>query len=181
MARRSRPNAERPRAPVPRVRAIIALLDRHRVDYVVIGGIGARLWGSPLLTDDLDICPATDEANLGRLAAALDEAGARYRPSGLEEGAFTPPWDERAFGPHLGGSLAITCNLGWIDLWFRPDGTGGYDDLIDRAATVEIADARVKVASIDDIIRSKEASGRQKDLERLPHLRDLRREIKKSS
>src|SRR5438034_11834829 len=120
-ARRDRP---RPRAPVPRVRAIIELLDRHRVDYVIIGGIAARLWGSPLLTDDVDVCPAADRANLERLAAALNEAEARFRPPGVEEGATIPRWDERAFRAHLGGSLAITCELGWIDLWFRPDGTG---------------------------------------------------------
>jgi predicted nucleotidyltransferase len=73
--------------------------------------------------------------------------------------------------------LAITRELGWIDLWFRLDGTGGYADLVERATTVEIGDVRVRVAGIDDVLRSKEASGRQKDLERLPHLRDLRREV----
>jgi len=161
------------------VRAIIELLDRHQVDYVVIGGIGARLWGSALLTDDFDICPAADSANLERLAAALNEVEALFRPPGLEEGASAPPWDERAFRPHLGGSLALTSTLGWLDLWFRPDGTGGYADLVRRAVEVEVGGAQVKLASLDDIIRSKETSGRQKDLERLPHLRDLRREIAK--
>jgi hypothetical protein len=165
---------------VPRVRALIELLARHGVEYVVIGGMGARLWGSPLLTDDVDICPAGDDANLKRLAAALDEAEARFRPPGAEEGSFTLPWDERAFRPHLGGSLAVVTSLGWIALWFRPDGTGGYRDLAARAVTVEIGKIRVKLASLDDIIRSKEASGRQKDLERLPRLRELRREIERS-
>ncbi len=172
---RSRPAPPRP--PVPRVRALIELLARHRVDYVVIGGIGARLWGSPQLTDDIDICPASDKANLRRLAATLDEAEARFRPPGLEEGAQTPRWDARTFRAHLGGSLAVTSKLGWIDLWFRPDGTGGYADLIERAVRVEVGAIDVKLASLEDIIRSKEASGRDKDLARLPHLRDLRREL----
>ena len=162
------------------MRAIIELLGRHRVDYVLIGGIATRLWGSPLLTDDVDICPATVAVNLRRLAEALDEVDAQFRPQGLEAGASTPPWDERAFRPHLGGSLALTCKLGWLDLWFRPDGTGGYADLIKRASDVEVAGTSVKLASLDDIIRSKEASGRQKDLERLPHLRELRREIERT-
>jgi hypothetical protein len=157
------------------VRAIIELLGRHQVDYVLIGGIAARLWGSPLLTDVVDICPATKAANLRRLAAALNEVRAQFRPPGLEQGASTPPWDERTFRPHLGGSVALTCSLGWLDLWFRPDGTGGYDDLIKHASDIEVAGTRVKLASLDDIIRSKEASGRQKDLEQLPHLRELRR------
>lgn len=176
-----RKRSEPVRPPVPRVRAIVELLGRHRVDYLLIGGIAARLWGSPLLTDHVDICPATDAANLRRLAAALNEVDARFRPPGLERGAPTPSWDERAFRPHLGGSLALTCSLGWLDLWFRPDGTGGYADLIKRASDVEVTGAVVKLASLDDIIRSKEASGRPRDLERLPHLRELRREIERQA
>jgi hypothetical protein len=145
----------------------------------MIGGIAARLWGSPLLTDVVDICPATKAANLKRLAAALSEVEAQFRPPGLEHGASTPAWDERAFRPHLGGSLALTCKLGWLDIWFRPDGTDGYADLSGHATEVDVAGTRVTVASLDDIIRSKEASGRQKDLERLPHLRELKRETER--
>lgn len=170
----------RARPPVLRVRALLELLDRHGVDHVVIGGVGARLWGSPRLTDDLDTCPATHASNLKRLAAALNEVGARFRPPGLEEGMPTMPWDERAFQAHLGGSVALTSRLGWLDLWFQPDGTNGYNDLIEHAAPVQIGDIVVKLAALEDIVRSKEASGRQRDLEQLPHLRDLLRELQGS-
>jgi hypothetical protein len=155
------------------------VLARHGVDYVVIGGIGARLWGSPRLTEDVDICPATDRANLDRLATALQEMDAQFRPPGMEEGAPTPPWDARAFGPHLAASLATTTRLGWLDLWFKPTGTNGYVDLIEHAATIEVDELRVRVASLDDIIRSKAASGRDKDLEAMRHLHELREEIER--
>jgi hypothetical protein len=153
------------------------VLARHRVDYIVIGGIGVRLWGSPRLTEDVDICPATERANLERLASALQEMDAKFQPLDMEEGAPTPPWDARAFGPHLGASLPTTTRFGWLDLWFRPTGTDGYPDLIKGAATVEVQDLAVRLASLDDIIRSKAASGRDKDLEAMRHLQELRREI----
>jgi hypothetical protein len=180
MPRGRQPRSEPARPPVPRVRAIIELLGRHRVNYVVIGGIAVRLWGSPLLTDDVDICPATDAANLKRLAAALNELEAQFRAPGLEHEAPTPSWDGRAFRAYLGGSVALTSKLGWLDIWFRPDGTDGYAGLIEHSTNVEVAGTRVKLASLDDIIRSKEASGRLKDLERLSHLRDLRRQIERT-
>jgi len=41
-------------------RRILEILHDHGIDYVVLGGIAATLYGSPLPTSDLDICPALD-------------------------------------------------------------------------------------------------------------------------
>jgi hypothetical protein len=66
---------------------MLRTLERHQVRYVVIGGIGATLHGSPLPTRDTDICPEPGDLNLERLAAALREMDARIRapdaPTGL--------------------------------------------------------------------------------------------------
>lgn len=163
------------RAPRLRPRALLELLERHNVDYVVIGGIGANLWGSPRGTLDLDICAATARTNKRRLAAALTELDARFRPAGLEEDGFPPPggWDEHSFDSLI--SLATITRLGWLDIWFIPDGTAGYDDLSRGATKVRIGSVHVDVASIADIIRSKQAAGRNKDLAALDHLHELDR------
>jgi hypothetical protein len=154
------------------------VLERHDVAYVVIGGIGARIWGSPKNTDDLDICAATDRANLGRFALALNELDARFRTVGVANGCFSPParWDGRSFDSFT--AVALTTRLGWLDVSFRPDGTKGYVDLVKRAAEAEVGGVCVRVASLDDIIRSKEAADRPKhraDLHVLHELRRLRR------
>jgi hypothetical protein len=161
--------------PLLRAPAILRVLEQHNVDYVVIGGIAARLWGSPRNTDDLDVCAAQSRANKKRLAAALTQLNARFRPPGLEEG-FAPPagWDDRAFDSMI--SVALTTELGWFDVWFIPDGTGGYDDLIRAASKAELADGLiVQVAALEDIVRSKSAAGRNKDLGAIDHLRELAR------
>ena len=51
-----------------------------------------------------------------------------------------------------------------------------YDQLIDKASVLEIGDVRVAVASLADIIRSKETSDRPKDRAALPELQKLRRQ-----
>jgi hypothetical protein len=165
----------RPRPPVLRPRALIDALENHGLDYVIIGGIGARLWGSPRNTDDLDICPASTRTNKRRLATVLTELGASLRPPGLEDEGFDPPggWDERSFDSMV--SVAVTTDLGWVDIWFVPDGTQGYDDLITAASEASVGGQKVKVADISDIIRSKAAAGRNKDLGALDHLRELER------
>ena len=160
-------------APRLRPQALLELLGKHKVDYVVIGGVGANIWGSPRGTLDLDICTASTRANKGRLAAALTELDARFRPPGLEDEDFPPPggWDDHSFDSLI--SLATTTSLGWLDIWFIPDGTTGYDDLIQSAAKIRVGNLDVNVASIADIIRSKEAAGRNKDLAALDHLIEL--------
>ena len=52
----------------------LQVLQRHEVRFVVIGGVAARLWGSPTMTNDVDICYDRDPRNLERLAAALQES-----------------------------------------------------------------------------------------------------------
>lgn len=159
--------------------AIFAVLSRHQVRYVVIGGMAGILHGSGLSTLDVDITPAADNENLQRLVKALEELDAKLRvPDGT---AVAFPFDA-----HFLGQLSIATldtRLGDLDICFRPtapgrDQTFSYEDLVEDAITIEL-DESVQVASLDDVIASKEASGRVKDLSTLPvlyRLRELLRE-----
>ena len=76
------------------VAAICGVLIDHGVQFVIIGGMAARLHDTGHATVDADICPSTDDANLARLASALADLGARLRVSGDLEGvAFEPHAD----------------------------------------------------------------------------------------
>lgn len=59
---------------------------------------------------------------------------------------------------------------GDIDLTFEPDGTQGYPDLIRHAQSHSAGPLQVHIASLSDVIRSKSAAGRPKDLLALPEL-----------
>ena len=52
---------------------MLEVLGRHRVDFVVVGGVAGGAHGSSYPTYDLDIAYARDAGNLERLAAALRE------------------------------------------------------------------------------------------------------------
>ena len=71
-----------------------------------------------------------------------------------------------------------TCRHGDFDLAFVPSGTGGYDDLVRNATVIVVGGTEMSVASLDDVVRSKEAAGRPKDIAVLPalerHARDVR-------
>ena len=83
-----------------------------------------------------------------------------------------PPASDEA--PRLLASMAtmtFTTNAGPFDISLRPDGTDGYEDLAERTQQLRYRDRDVPVASLEDVIRSKEAAGREKDLLVIPALR----------
>jgi hypothetical protein len=150
--------------------AILRVLQEHEVDYVLIGGLAASLHGSPHVTTDVDVTPSRSAENLARLARALRALDARVRSQDAPDGlAFDPTTRTLA----QSALLNLTTRHGELDLAFEPAGTRGYDDLIRHALEIEIRDTRVVVASLADVIRSKEAAGREKDRLQLPTLRRL--------
>ena len=130
--------------------------------------------GSPQVTFDADICPARDAPNLEALALALREMKARIRAPDAPEGL--PFACDAAFlaGVSL---LNLVTRFGDLDLAFTPSGTGGYADLIEHAVRMPLEGSTVPVASLEDVIRSKEAANRPKDQRTLPLLRQLLAEI----
>jgi hypothetical protein len=155
---------------------IFACLDRHGVRYVLIGGLAAVLHGSPLATSDADICPARETDNLRRLAKALEELDARIRTPDAANGVSFPR--DAVFLANVQVLNLMTC-FGDLDLSFRPSGTEGFEGLLPDAREMTVAGHRVAVASLMDIIRSKEAANRPKDHRTLPVLRQLWEEIQK--
>lgn len=158
---------------------VIEALARARLRFIVIGGVAERLHGSPRGTGDIDICPARDPQNLAALADVLNELGAVFRPAGLEKGFPPPqPWDARSFASFI--SLALSTRYGWLDVCFLPDGTRGYPDFEQDAVEMQLGGRPILVASLDDIIRNKEAAGGPKYLSHLPLLRELRDRLRRA-
>ena len=149
--------------------AIVDVLNRHGVKYVVIGAFAAIAQSAPIqATRDIDLTPDSSPDNLARLSTALKELQARIRTDAVPEGL---PFD------HDGRSLAtssvwnLICSYGEFDISFTPSGfAGGYEELLLRARPVRVDTVDTMVADLSDVIRSKEAAGRAKDLQVLPIL-----------
>jgi hypothetical protein len=139
---------------------LIAVLAAHGVRYILIGALGARLQGFPRITADADITPARDVENLNRLASALGELDARVFTESVPEGlafAFTAAALARA------EMWNLVTSAGRLDIAFSPSGTTGYDDLSRGALTYDLNGAKLEVARLEDIIRSKRAADRPQD------------------
>ena len=145
----------------------LAVLEKHSVEFVVIGAFSAVAQGYPLPTEDLDVTPSRDRTNLERLATALIELRAELRLPGEQTYAF--PIDADYLSRADSWTLATTA--GALDIFFAPTGTNGYDDLRRDAVRATLRGTPVLLASLRDIIRMKEASAREKDKLQLPALR----------
>lgn len=133
-------------------------LARHGCRYLFLGKSGAVLLGFPDTTQDADLFVAKSPGNGARLAAALLELGFSLTDAQQAEIVRGKDFVQLKNGPFD------------LDLVFAPDGIERFDDAWDRRVEVE----GFPVCSLDDIIASKEAAGRQKDRESLPRLRAFR-------
>lgn len=150
---------------------ILEVLNRYEVRYVVLGGFAAVAYGSPLLTSDVDVTPASEPANLTRLSEALRDLDARVRVDGIDEG-LTFAHDAESLRAVI--VLNLQTRLGALDVVQSPSGGAGYEQLAPRRLVVTLHGVEVPLASLEDVIASKEAAGRPKDRHALPVLRALR-------
>lgn len=155
---------------------IIEALIRHRVEFVLVGGLAGQARGATRLTADVDICPRWTPENLDRLAAALTELDARIK---IEEGSIETlkvALDAKTIANmEIGAWRTIA---GDVDVLLGIPRTTRvdlvrYEELASEASVLDVGGERVAVASLDDIIRSKEVSARPKDREALAELREL--------
>lgn len=135
----------------------IQSLNDNDVRYLVIGGYAVALHGYPRYTKDIDIWIQMTPENADRMVAALDEFG--FAPLGLQSGDFLVP-DQ-------------IIQLGYppsrIDLITTPPGVDFETCYKARIQTV-IDDITVSFIDLENLKKSKRASGRLQDLADLENL-----------
>jgi len=156
---------------------LLKALARRRVRYVLIGAVAARLQGFPRMTADADIAPARDTDNLQRLARALRDLDARIYTESVPQGL---PFDWSVESLGRGRLWNLITSAGRLDVAFEPSGTGGYEDLAGSAVSFNVFGVDVQAASLEDIVRSKEAAGRPQDIQDVVVLREMLRARRKT-
>jgi hypothetical protein len=131
---------------------------RHGVRYLFLGKSGAILLGFPDTTQDADLFLDKTPENGRSAVAALRDLGfdlTAEQAAHIERGKDFVQLKNGPFD---------------LDLIFAPDGIELFADAWKRHVDVQ----GFPVCHIDDIIASKEATGRTKDRESLPRMRAFR-------
>jgi len=130
---------------------VFASFQKHKVKYLVIGGIAAVLHGVPRATFDLDILIEATSENAQRLLAALLEAG-------LETATLTSAEEL------LAHEITIFKDRVRIDVQTKTPGLY-FEEAWAEREELQYRGVALHVVSREGLIASKRAAGRAVDLE----------------
>ena len=148
--------------------ALITLLVENEIDFLIVGGAAATVYGSARLTLDLDIVYSRDNLNLERIVRALEpiQPYLRGAPPGLPF-----EWSVQTLKKGLNFTLITT--LGALDLLGEIVGGGGYEELKPETIRIQVAGVECRCLSLEQLIEVKRAAGRPKDLEAIAELQQI--------
>lgn len=146
---------------------LLLALRQAKVSFVVIGGIAVGVHGYVRATEDLDIVPDPDRANLSRLASLLRELDAEQ----VGVGEFSA--DEFPYDPtdpdqlSDGANFRLETRLGPLDImqWVAGiEEDPAYQALAREALAVSFRGGQLRVCGRDHLLAMKRAAGREQDL-----------------
>lgn len=145
--------------------ALLRVLSDNQIDYIVVGGVAAVVYGANRATFDIDIVYSRQSENIKRLARALAplQPYLRNTPPGLPF-----KWDERTLLAGLNFTLETT--LGYIDVLGEVTGGGSYVDLLPYSVEMDMYGVKTRCVTLERLIFLKRAAGRPKDFEALAEL-----------
>lgn len=149
------------------LRALLAALHEREVRFVVIGGVAVGAHGYVRATEDLDLVPDPDPANLKLLTATLVALDSTL-PT-VEGRPFDPDKDGAVI--IRGGNVTADTRLGGLDVVQRLRGVPTYAELAEDAVESDLLGIPVRVCSLGRLREMKKALSRAQDradLENLP-------------
>ena len=162
-------------APAPRpfkldIETLLSVLQQHKVEFIVIGGVAMIAHGSNHATLDMDVCYNRTPANLAALADALTSMHACLRglPKGLPFKIDVPTLQ-------AGLNFTLETDGGDLDILGEVSGVGAYAQAFAHSEEREIYGRRVRVLSLDGLIAAKKAAARHKDQSHLLELEALKK------
>jgi len=145
--------------------ALLRVLAKEAVDFILVGGVAAAAHGSARLTQDVDIVYSRDPKNIIRLVSALAPCNPYLRgaPPGL-------PFRWSAETLSNGLNFTLTTSIGDIDLFGEIAGGGSYEGLLEDTVTLRISGIECRCVSLQRLILLKRAAGRPRDLDVIAEL-----------
>ncbi len=144
---------------------ILEGLYRNNIRYLIVGGLSVNLYGIPRVTQDIDIVIAMDKENVLKLTSLLKESG--YVPR-------LPVNPDHLANPDKVKDWIETKNLKAFSFYHKKDNYKVIDIVLVHPLDFEMSfknrtvkkakDIDIYLASIDDVIKMKEYSGRAQDL-----------------
>lgn len=139
--------------------ALLTRLKASGLEFVVVGGVCVVYHGAPLATFDLDICCPFGEENVRRIESAVADLHPVHRltPERLPLAAT-----RGSFGDLK--NLYLQTDLGKLDCIGELSGIGTFETVLRRSVVADFSYGTFRFLSLEALIASKRATGRERDL-----------------
>ena len=156
---------------------MLTVLEKHDVEFIVVGGYAVNVHGVVRSTKDLDICPEPSEENLTKLAAALRELEAFLFVEAEATDPDALPFEIDAKWLQAGTNFTFGSKFGRVDVMQQLDGVDGYSELERNAVLRDFQGHEVRFSGYEQLIAMKKATGRAQDKIDLEDLKAARGEL----
>jgi predicted nucleotidyltransferase len=129
------------------------------LEFVVVGGFAGVLHGSAYVTNDLDICAVLSPENVAKLRQTMADLKPVHRMTHNKLSFLDHP----PAGQPL-ANVYLETDAGILDVLGSVLGIGDYHALAKNAVTIPLFGRQCRVISLEDLIKAKEAMGREKNL-----------------
>jgi hypothetical protein len=146
----------------PLLHKIAKVMAENRLEAVMIGNSAAALHGAPVTTLEIDFMFRKTPANLGKLKKIARS---------FDASILKPYYPVSDFYRVVNDDQGIQ-----LDFMAKLHGIRSFEGLKSRAVRVDFGSESLLIASLADIIKSKRAVGRNKDLAVLDILEQTQRE-----
>jgi hypothetical protein len=151
--------------------AVFRALDKHQVQYLVVGGVAVNLYGVLRMTADLDLMVhLADGKNVRHFVSAMKELG--YKPRAPVPADDFADAQKRQEWIKDKGALVFTWvapqSYQQVDVFLHDPIS--FEKAYQRRRLVPAADFKISVVSLEDLKKLKEDAGRAKDLSDLNQL-----------
>jgi hypothetical protein len=151
----------------PLLERVALALENARLEAILFGNAAAALHGAPITTIDFDFLFRRTPLNLRKLKQFAAQLGATV---------FRPYYPVSSLFRVVNDDIGLQ-----VDFLSVAHGVRSFESLRTRATRVPFGDATLLVASLQDIIKSKRAAGRERDRAVLPVLERTLNASKKTS
>ncbi|MBI2339043.1 MAG: nucleotidyltransferase [Deltaproteobacteria bacterium] len=152
---------------------LLKTLTDGEIDFVLIGGFAALLFGSSQVTKDIDVCVSLTPEHIDQLRKCLAPLHPKHRMTQKKLSFLEFPEDLRGLK-----NLYVQTDLGILDILGEVTNVGSFEEIKKRAAEISLYGKKVKVIAVDDLIKAKELLGRPKDLATVLELKVIREKMK---
>lgn len=152
-----------------RIQTLFELLHAHHIDFVLIGGFAGVVYGSSLVTNDIDICCPLSSSYIDKLRTMLKDHRPKHRLTPQRLSFLTTPTDTTNVK-----NLYLETDLGSLDILSDVLGIGDFNKVKENSHEIQVYGHLCRLLTLDALILSKETLARPKDLASVLELKAIR-------